>query len=78
MARSAAAKRLQKLAEQIPDDAVVWDALQHLVDSSPWADHAIALLGASYIEKALEVAIKSRLIRLTKTEGGAFQLREAA
>jgi hypothetical protein len=73
MARSAAAKRLQKLADQIPDDAVVWDALQGLVDHhSPWADHAIALLGASYLEKALEVAIKSRLAQLTKSEEDAL------
>lgn len=67
MARSTAAKRLRKLADEIPDDAVVWDALQALVDhDSPWADHAIALLGASYIEKALQVAIKSRMIPLTE------------
>lgn len=73
MARSVAAKRLRKLADEIPDDAVVWDALQALVEhDSPWADHAIALMGASYIEKALLVAIKSRLIPLTESEEKAL------
>jgi len=63
------AKRLQKLADQIPEDTVVWDALQGLVeDRSPWADHAIALIGSSYVEKALEVGIKARLSRLTVPE----------
>lgn len=52
---------------------VVWDALQGLVDHhSPWADHAIAVLGSSYVEKALEVGIMVRLVRLTKNEQEAL------
>lgn len=74
MPSSAAAKRLKKLADQIPDDAAVWDTLQGLVeDENPWVDHVIALLGSSYVEKALEVAITSRLIiALTKAEREAL------
>src|SRR5689334_8771110 len=73
MARSTPAKRLRELADRIPDDTVVWDALQGLVEhESPWADHAIALLGSSYIEKALEVGILIRLVRLTKPEHEAL------
>jgi DNA-binding MltR family transcriptional regulator len=73
MATSQAAKRLRKLADQIPEDRVVWDALQVLLeDHSPWADHAIALLGSSYVEKALELSIKSRFLHLNKSEQEAL------
>lgn len=73
MPSSAPAKRLSKLASQIPEDTVVWDALQGLVNEhSLWADHAIALIGSSYVEKALEVGITTRLMPLTKSERDAL------
>jgi hypothetical protein len=69
MATSAAVKRLQKIADQIPDDAVVWDQLQHHDhDDDPWADHLIAIVAASYVEHALEVALVASMVKLSTSE----------
>lgn len=66
---SSAAKRLKKLAAEIPDDWVVRSCMQALeAADNAFADHAIALIGASVVGKALEVAIRSRFIDLTKEE----------
>jgi hypothetical protein len=54
-------KRLKKLAAEIPPDHAIHlhlSALRHI----DFADHAVAMMGAGLIEKALEVAILSRLI----------------
>ena len=70
MARgSSLVKRLRKLAELIPDDNTVRETLQALEpDDAPVADHAIAMIGVSILERALEIAIRSRLIPLTPDE----------
>jgi hypothetical protein len=59
------ARTLKELSREIPDDGAIWQIIQNLAsDNSPYADHAIALIGASYLEKALEVAIRSRFAPL--------------
>ena len=66
---SSLTKRLKKLAAEIPDDRTVRDLLQSLEpEDNAFADHAIALIGASVVAKALEVAILSRLISLKEDE----------
>jgi hypothetical protein len=59
--KSSVSARLKKLAKEIPSDTVAHDLLSRLEDI-PYFDHAAATMGASLIEKALEVAILSRLI----------------
>lgn len=57
-----ARSRLKRLAKQIPDDAALLHGLltwQTRGDDA--ADHAIAVVGAAYVEHALKVAILSRL-----------------
>lgn len=62
MAASAASKRLKKLAAEIPDDGIVRGILTHLAsDNIEFADHAIAMIGASFVDKALGVAIRAYL-----------------
>lgn len=66
---SSPAKRLKKLAAEIPDDKAVRNVLNLLepVDML-FADHTIALIGASLVEKALEIAILAYLIPMTEDE----------
>ena len=62
-------KRLKKLASLIPDDNAVRETLQALEpEDAPVADHAIAMIGAATLERALEIAISSRFIPLTSNE----------
>jgi len=59
---SPAAKRLKALAAEIPSDATVRHILQTLEpEENAFADHSIALIGASVVDKGLEVAIRARL-----------------
>ena len=66
---SSPARRLKKLAAEIPDDKTVLNVLNLLepVDML-FADHTIALIGASVVEKALEIAILAYLIPVTEDE----------
>lgn len=62
MSTSPAAKRLKALAAEIPSDAEVRHILQRLEpEENAFADHSIALIGASVVDKALEVAIRAHL-----------------
>jgi hypothetical protein len=75
MATSAEAKRLQKLADQIPDHQSIWNIFRYIERSEGenlWIDHTIAMIGASYVDKALEVAIISRLVPLKTAEQEAI------
>jgi hypothetical protein len=54
-------KRLKKLSAEIPPDQAIHAYLSTLKNFD-FADHAVAMMGAGLIEKALEVAILSRLI----------------
>lgn len=66
---SSHAKRLKKLVAEIPDEKTVRNVLKLLEpDHVLFADHAIALIGASVVEKALEIAILAYLIPMTKDE----------
>jgi hypothetical protein len=59
-------RRLKKLSKEIPDDGIIRLTIQDLSrEDSTYADHAIALIGASHLEKALEIGIRSRFISLT-------------
>ncbi len=54
MSTSPAAKRLKALAAEIPSDAEVRHILQRLEpEGNAFADHSIALIGASVVDKAL-------------------------
>lgn len=67
--KSSPAKSLKKLAAEIPDDEIVRKLLQSLEPKdNAYADHAIALIGASIVDKALEVAIRSRMVKLDDDE----------
>ena len=62
-------KRLNKLASQIPDDQDVWDSINQLMDdTSAGRDHVIATVAGSNVDKALEVAIKAKMVPLTADE----------
>ena len=67
--KSSPAKSLKKLAAEIPDDRIARDLMQSLEPKdNAYADHAIALIGASVVDKALEVAIRSRMVKLDDDE----------
>jgi Mannitol repressor len=62
-------KRLRALADEIPDDRALRANLLALDDlNGAFSDHAIALMGASIAEKALEVAILSQFVDLSTDE----------
>ena len=62
-------KRLKKLAAEIPDDKESRAMLQGLeAQDNPLSDYAIALIGASLLEKALEIALLARFVELSKDE----------
>lgn len=62
-------KRLRALAAEIPSDRALRANLIALDElDGAFSDHAIALMGASIVEKALEVAVLSQLIVLTADE----------
>lgn len=65
--KSSSSKRLKKLADEIPPDAAVQTHLDVMQDE-PYADHAVAMMGAGLIETALEVAILSRLIPMNNED----------
>jgi hypothetical protein len=65
--KSSSSKRLKKLADEIPPDAAVQTHLDVMEDQA-YADHAVAMMGAGLIEKALEVAILSRLIPMNNED----------
>jgi hypothetical protein len=67
-----AAKRLQALVDQIPEDDVIWDALNIVEEAGPSFDYSIALIGAAYVEKALEIAILTSFVKLTPKEYNAL------
>jgi hypothetical protein len=65
--KSSPSRRLKKLAAEIPPDRVIHlhlSALKHM----DFADHAVAMMGAGLIEKALEVAILSRMIPMSNED----------
>ena len=69
MASSAASKRLKKLADEIPSDSAIRLVLQHLEpDHIDFSDHAIAMIGASVVDKALEVSILTRMRPMDEEE----------
>ncbi|MEK7994702.1 MAG: MltR family transcriptional regulator [Planctomycetota bacterium] len=62
-AKSSAKKRLRTYAREVPPDAAVQAVFMALEPQhNAYADHAIAVIGASYVEKALEAAIAARLV----------------
>jgi len=62
--------RLALLAAVIPDDQAIEDTFEALTkDRSSFSDYAIAMIGASLLEKSLEVAIRAYLRPLNETEG---------
>jgi len=61
--------RLKKLAAEIPDDKEARAILQGLeAQHNPLSDYAIALIGASLLEKALEIALLARFVPLSNEE----------
>jgi DNA-binding MltR family transcriptional regulator len=66
-ASTAAKKKLRKLLNQLPDDRSINSVLRGLneVDNG-FADHAIAVVAATVVEKALQVAITTRFAKVTE------------
>jgi hypothetical protein len=67
--RSSPSKRLKRLAAEIPPDNAIHSHLLGL-ERLQQGDYALAMIGASFVDKALEVAILSRLAPMS-TEGRA-------
>ena len=61
-------KRLRALAKTIPDEPVIRGLLRVIENRHTGSDYAVAIIGASMIERALEVAILSRFVSLTKDQ----------
>lgn len=61
-------KRLKELAAEIPPERAIHAQLTALERLDGVGDHALALVGASFVEKALETAILSRLIPLNEED----------
>lgn len=71
-------KRLKQLAAEIPPDGTIHSILIGL-ERLDNGDYALAIVGASFIEKALEVAILSRLVPMNKdTRDRLFEYRYQA
>jgi hypothetical protein len=60
VAKPSPSKRLRKLAGEIPPDSAIHAHLAGL-EKLDHGDYALAMIAASFVEKALEVAILSRL-----------------
>jgi hypothetical protein len=61
--------RLKKLAQEIPPMGEVRKLLLALeMENTPLSDYAIALIGASLVERTLQASIEARFIRLTEDE----------
>src|SRR6266446_1466456 len=58
--------RLKKLAKNSPSEQEMHNTLHALeVENTPFADYAIAIIGASYIERSIEISMKGRFVDLT-------------
>lgn len=58
-------KRLKVLAKEIPDDRQTRALLRGLdMQENEWVDRSIALIAGSWLEKALEVSILSKFIKV--------------
>ena len=67
--KSTAQKRLRAFSREIPPDQAVHAVFMTLEPQhNAYADHAIAVIGASYVEKALQAAIITRLVPLPSEE----------
>jgi hypothetical protein len=67
--KSRAKKRLRAYSREIPPDKAVHAVFMTLeAQHNACGDHAIAVIGASYIEKALQAAIVARLVPLPSSE----------
>ena len=69
-ATSSTSKRLKALAKEIPDEAHVRGLLRFIEHQRLQSDYAVAIVGASLIERALEVAILSRFVPVSNDERG--------
>jgi hypothetical protein len=67
--KNSPSRRLKKLAAEIPPDNTIHAILVGL-ERLENGDYALAMIGSSFIEKALEVAILSRLIPMNDAERG--------
>ncbi len=68
-AKSGTKKRLRDFSQEIPPDTAVHAVFMALEPQhNAYADHAIAVVGASYVEKALQAAITARLVPLPDDE----------
>jgi hypothetical protein len=66
--KSSTLKRLKALAKTIPDEPIIRGLLRLIENRHTGSDYAVAIIGASMIERALEVAILSRFVVLTKDQ----------
>jgi hypothetical protein len=64
---------LKALAKEIPDDSRIRGQLRLIEDRHLGADYAIAIIGASLIERALETAIVARFVPLDTKAGKALR-----
>jgi len=61
-------KRLKALAKTIPDEHAIRGLLRLLENRTTGSDYAVAIIGASLIERALEAAILSRFAAIDTEE----------
>jgi DNA-binding MltR family transcriptional regulator len=57
-------RRLKDLAKSIPDEKALQGLMRVLEDATVRGDYPLVIMGAAMIERALEAAIKSRLVPL--------------
>jgi hypothetical protein len=63
-AKSSSLARLKALAKEIPDEPKIRGLLRVIENRHLGSDYAVAIIGASLIERALQAAILSRLVPL--------------
>jgi hypothetical protein len=67
-------KLLKTLAKEIPDQSRIQGLLRLIEDKQVGSDYAVAIISASLVERALETAIVSRFVPLSKEDrDGLFE-----
>jgi hypothetical protein len=67
-AKTSAFARLKALAKEIPDEPRIRGLLRLIENRHLGSDYAVAIIGASLVERALEAAIVARFVPLDKDQ----------
>jgi hypothetical protein len=68
VSKSSTLKHLKALAKEVPDERRIRGLLRRMENRNLGSDYAVAIIGASLIERALEAAILSRFVPLDKDD----------